>query len=463
MRLVNYFPALTLLVLFVTGCRKNDLQTNVSPINVLVKASYEDGYEFPSKDIKVTLRNTVTGAELVQQSDKDGIVIFSAVSPGIYDVQGTTTVDKSIFETVTGIPTDQEEVHLNGALTGLTLNPSNNNPVELKLQAGTIGQWVIKQIYYAGSHRDNGATFRDQFLEIYNNSNDTLYADSLYFGQLAGNNGNFATVDLSKPYFINDPSEAMYKGYDWSRSIGITPADATAWKNYVYMKTLFRIPGNGKQYPVAPGKSIVIAATAQNHKAPFKGVNGKEISVIDPGLTVDLSNADFEVYLGDKVATALNSDIDNGLVPNVAVIQFTGKELILDNPGREALVIFKTDKSIPLLGDATTSKGFGYYPDPTILTITSSTAFYYQIPNNIIIDAVQIQHPIPTGSQRSPRKLVNALDAGPTNVPDGEYSSQSLIRKTAKTVGGRRVLMDTNNSSSDFDFFPVANPKGFKD
>ncbi len=77
---------------------------------------------------------------------------------------------------------------------------------------------------------------------------------------------------------------------------------------------------------------------------------------------------------------------------------------------------------------------------PTVLTITSSTTFYYQIPNNIIIDAVQIQHPILTGSQRSPRKLVNAQDAGPTNVPDGEYSSQSLIRKTAKTVGGKKSI-----------------------
>jgi hypothetical protein len=463
MRLVNSISVLTVLVLLVTGCRKNDLQTNVSPINVLIKVSYEDGYEFPSKDIRVTLTNTVTGAELVQQSDKDGIVIFSAVSPGIYDVKGNTTVGKAIFETVTGIPTDQEEVHLNGALTRLTLNPNSNGAIDLKLQAGTIGQWVIKQVYYAGSHRDNGANFRDQFIEIYNNSNDTLYADSLYFGQLAGNNDGIGEVDLSKPYFINDPSEAMYKGYDWSKSIGISPADGTAWKNYVYMKTLFRIPGHGKQFPVAPGKSIVIAATAQNHKAPFKGVNGKEISVISPELTVDLSNADFEVYLGNKVATALNSDIDNGLVPNVEVVQFTGKELILDNPGREALVIFKTEKSIPLHGEAGTATGFGYYPDPTVLTITSTTTYFYQIPNNIIIDAVQIQHPNPTGSQRSPRKMGNGLDAGPANVPDGAYSSQSLIRKTAKTVAGRRILMDTNNSSSDFDFFPVAIPKGFKD
>ncbi len=231
---------LTVLVLLVTGCRKNDLQTNVSPINVLIKVSYEDGYEFPSKDIKVTLTNTVTGAELVQQSDKDGIVIFNAVSPGIYDVQGTTTVDKAIFETRyrhsyrSGRSASQRCAYQAYLKSQPTIIQSN-----LKLQAGTIGQWVIKQMYYAGSHKDNGATFRDQFLEIYNNSNDTLYADSLYFGQLAGNNGNFATVDLSKPYFINDPSEAMYKGFDWSKSIGISPADASAWKNYVYMKTTF--------------------------------------------------------------------------------------------------------------------------------------------------------------------------------------------------------------------------------
>ncbi|WP_127128050.1 DUF4876 domain-containing protein [Pseudoflavitalea rhizosphaerae] len=464
MRLVYNSPVVLLLfILLAAGCRKKDLQTNISPINVIVQASHADDYGFPLKDIKLTLKNTITGADLTQLSDKNGIAIFSEVSSGIYDVSGTITVDKTTFETVTGLITEQEEVHLNGSLTRLTLNPNNNKPVELKLEAGTIGQWVIKQIYYAGSNTKDGAGFRDQFIEIYNNSNDTLYADSLYFGQVGGSSANFATVDLNKPYFINDPSEALYKAWDWSKSIGINPADASAWKNYIYMKSLYRLPGHGTQYPVAPGKSIVIAQTALNHKSPYVGTDNKPIEIVNPALTVDLSNADFEVYLGGTIPNAFNSDIDNGNVPNAFVVEYSGRDLVLDNPGREAIVIFKTDKSLPEFGDAATPKGFGYYPDPTKQVIDASTTYFYQIPNNIIIDAVQLQHPSPTSSQRAPRKLVNSLDAGPTNVPDGAFSSQSLIRKTAKIVGGRRILMDTNNSANDFDFLEMATPKGFKD
>jgi hypothetical protein len=54
------------------------------------------------------------------------------------------------------------------------------------------------------------------------------------------------------------------------------------------------------------------------------------------------------------------------------------------------------------------------------------------------------------------------LDALYTYVPNGAYSSQSAIRKTETTINGRKVLKDTNNSAEDFDFLPLAIPRGFK-
>ena len=47
------------------------------------------------------------------------------------------------------------------------------------------------------------------------------------------------------------------------------------------------------------GKSIIIAQTGINHKAPYDRIDGKPVTIQDPELTVDLSKADFEVYLGD--------------------------------------------------------------------------------------------------------------------------------------------------------------------
>jgi hypothetical protein len=465
MRLLNSVLVIAVMMTLAAGCRKDDLKTGVQPINVMVKVSYSSflqQFTFPLEKIKVTLRNDISSDELSAQTDKNGIAVFNQVASARYNVTATLTLDKATYEAITGEAVTQEEVHLNATQGNLLLNPLTNNVLELELHKATVGDWVMKQIYYAGSHTQNGAVNRDQFIEIYNNSNVVLYADSLYFGQLMGNNTRFETVDMSKSYYVKESAEALYKQFNWGMSIGITPSDASAYKNYVYMKSLYRIPGTGKQYPVQPGESFIVATTAINHKAPFVDANGKSITVKDPSLTIDLSQANFEVYLGNVIPNPIATDIDNGLIPNVLVIEPGNRDLVLDPTGRDALVIFRTEKSLPLFGDAVTAKGFGYYPDPTVTTIDGNTSFYYQIPNDIIIDAVQIQNPSPTATQRVARKLGNSLDAGPTNVPDGQYTSQSLIRKTLKTVSGRKILMDTNNSASDFDFFTLAQPGGFK-
>ncbi len=456
------FLAVTVILLGAGSCRKNNDGPTVAPITVVVKTSYDSSggaYPFPLNGITVTLKNTITGAQLTQVTDNTGLGLFSNISAGVYDAQAFISIKKAQYQTITGLLLDADSVTLNASLSGLTLNSTTNNTLSLALQLGKIGDWVIKQIYYAGSNTSNGALYRDQFIEIYNNSNKVLYADSMYITQLYGNNTSLSATDLSKGYFVSDASDALYKQFDWSKSLGMTMGDP-AWKNYVYAKTIFRVPGNGTQYPIQPGKSFIIAATAQNHQAPYVGSDGKAVSVKDPSLTIDLSHADFEVYLGGTISNPLPSDVDNLNVPNLIVNESANnRDLILDNTGRDAIAIFKTAESIPVYGDVTTPAGYKKYPDPSITAITSTTAVYYQVPNSAIIDAVQIQNP--SATTRVPRKLANALDAGATNVPDGQYTSESSIRKTARAISGRIILMDTNNSTNDFDYLPLAAPGGF--
>ncbi len=291
---------------------------------------------------------------------------------------------------------------------------------------------------------------RDQFIELYNNSNKVLYADSLYFAQLFGS--NTASPNVSTGNFINDGSTLNLQ-YDWSKSYGNSKG-AEANTKYVYPRTIFRIPGNGTQYPVQPGESLVLAATAVNHKAPYTNAGGTSVSINDPSLTVDLSNADFEFYLRDVIPNPLDSDVDNPGVPNLIVVdRLANRDLILDNPGREALIIFKTTADV-------TQYDRLAIPEYKTAADTIGRIRYLQLPVSGIIDAVQIQHATP--SSRVPRRLVNSLDAGAFNVPAGQYSSQSMIRKTSVTVGSRKVLKDTNNSSEDFDYFDRANPRAFK-
>lgn len=436
-------------VLVGIGCKKNDGPA-VQPINIIVKAIYDTAsgnYSFPKEGITVKIKNLLNSSELTQATDNSGLAIFNSVSAGVYNIEAGITIKKAQYEAITGLPLDKDSVVFNAALSNTTLNNATNNTIELKLQFGKIGDWVIKQVYYAGSHNTNGAIYRDQFIEVYNNSNTVLYADSLYIMEVMGS--NTANPNYSTGYYIND---GTFKGqYDWAKSIGM-PANSNAVENYVYAKSLYRVPGNGTTYPIQPGQSFIMAQTAINHKAPYTSTTGTTISIKDPSLTVDLSGAEFEVYLGNVIPNPLNSDIDNPGVPNLTPLTYFGRDWLLDNPGRDAFAIFKTTVDIPT--------AWKRYPNPSVTAIDATTDLYYQIPNSVLIDAMEIQHATP--SSRVPKRLVGTLDAGAYNVPGGQYSSQSAIRKTAKTVSGRRVLMDTNNSGNDFDYFERADPKGFK-
>lgn len=459
---MKYFNKITWLALIVAvvvvGCRKKDRLPGVTPINVIVKTSYDtDGasYSFPLEGISIKMTETSNSSPISKQTDINGLAIYNSIMPGTYNVDASITINKAQYEMITGLTLDRDDVTFNASLTNVTLNGTTNNTLELKLVLGKIGDWVLKQIYYAGSHTTNGAVFRDQFIEIYNNSNKVLYADSLYISQLSGS--NTVSPDFSLGYFINNGG--VFQGqWDWSKSIGMT-IGADAVNKYVYAKTLFRIPGNGTTYPIQPGAGFVIAATAVNHKAPYTGALGTAIPINDPSLTVDLSHANFEIYLGNLISNPFNSDLDNPDVPNLAVVETGGnRDLILDNPGRDAIAIFKTNAFLPLFNQTATGD-WPRYPSPNVTSITASTSLFYRVPNDMIIDAVQIQHVTP--GSRVPRKVSGVLDAGAIAVPGGQYSSQSVIRKTAKVVGGRKILKDTNNSTEDFTTLPRSLPGAF--
>lgn len=435
------------------GCKKKDLVPSSPPINVIVKVSYDNSggtYAFPLENIKTKVTNQMNSTVLEKNTDATGLAIYNGISSGSYNIDATITITKAQYETITGLPLSTADITFNAAKANLVLNTTTNNTIELVLEFGKLGDWVIKQVYYAGSHTTNGASFRDQFIEVYNNSNKVLYADSLYIGQLYGSvtvSPNHATGQ-----FINDGGP-LQNQWDWSKSYGASTDAAT---KYVYTRMLYRIPGNGTTYPVQPGAGLVLATTAVNHKAPYTNAAGVSVNINDPSLTVDLSSADFEFYMRDVIPNPLDSDVDNPAVPNITLVDKVAgnRDLVLDNPGREALIIFKTTANV-----LTEYKRLAAPNSPTAADTVGKDR-YLQIPNSVIIDAVQIQAPVP--ANRAPRRLVGSLDAGGYNVPAGQFSSQSMIRKTSSTVGTRKVLKDTNNSTEDFDFFDRANPGGFK-
>lgn len=433
MKQINYLIFMVF-ILGMAACKKDDTSGNDAvPVTITVKLAYNTetatiGLSLEKAAVKLT--NLTTNQIYNGTSGVDGVASFKDIAPGNYNVSVVQNITAADYNAKAGTNVT-DAVVFNGILSNQSL--VTNSTLAVTLITGRVGDLVIKQIYYSGSSAANGALYRDQFLEIYNNSSETIYADSLYFGQTENTAKELGTLDLTKTYYLSGGQ------YDWTKSISMSNSKANT--DYIYMHSLFMIPGTGKQRPILPGASIIIAATAQNHKAPYTDITGKAITIKDPTLTVDLSNAEFEVYLGDQNGiNPLSSDLDNPNVTNVAVIDRGGvRDLILDAPGRDGLVIFKS-KVDP--------KTWSRYPSPDVAQVIATTNTFIQVPLNLIIDGVGLNQSIE--SKRVPKYMNNVIDAGEIFTINGSYSSEAVVRKVSKTIGSRIVLKDTNNSSNDF-------------
>ncbi|MDM1061600.1 DUF4876 domain-containing protein [Empedobacter falsenii] len=415
--------------LLFNSCSDDDFGNSaVQPVTFTTKVTFDsdfDASKFPV-NAKTTLKNAQTGVTYEAVTNEKGEAIFPQLTPGVYTANVVFSITPAQFEELFGYPADTEDnVEFNGSAQNVTVN-STNISLEIELNSvKTIGGLILKQIYYGGSHIKEGALFRDQFLEIYNNSNEVIYADGLIFGQLFG-----AYSVESQPY--SQPNGQL----DWSKGEG-NKEGARANTDFVYVANAIRVPGNGTTYPVQPGESITIAQTAINHKGNYTDANGKVIEILKPELTVDLSNADFEVNMTEYLGSQYSYDIQNPLVPDMDIVWWVAnKDLILDNLGRQAYILFRaTDDEI---------KGFGKVKNPN-----NKTAYeYLQLPNKYILDGVETTQDM--GSKLVPKKLQNKQDAGYAYLTGGSYTSTSIIRKTQKTINGRIILKDTNNSTNDF-------------
>lgn len=413
----------------------------IAPVSSEVTVNFGEAFANKSiEGIKVTLTGVGTSNTYSGTSKADGKVAFPSVNPGAYNISATIQFSKSKYETFFGTTTKEQTVSFSGAKENVMIN-KDGDVFAVSLKTSKIGDLVFKQIYYAGSNIKDGAGFRDMFFEIYNNSNETIYADGLYFGQLYGRSSTSV-----KTYTLPNGQ------YDWTKSVGQTKGAASN-SDYVYADHVFKIPGTGKDHAIKPGESIVVAATAINHKEPLV-VGSKTYSVNNPALTIDLSSAQFEVnlisYLNSIGKSPLDSDIDNPNVPNVEVAyHLSARDLILDPLGRDSFIIFRTDKF----------SSFDKLPNPQTTKISSTTRRYLQIPNSVIIDGVEANKA--DTSNRYPRRLDTSIDGGAASVPKGHYSSQAIIRKVSQNFGGRRILQDTNNSSNDFIAIDAPVPGGW--
>ncbi|MDR6527920.1 hypothetical protein J2787_003312 [Chryseobacterium rhizosphaerae] len=442
----NIITYLFLPLLILTGCKREDdfgSGSDLQPVPFTIAAKYDaklSGKE--AVNANIILENTSTGDKIIGKTDVNGELKFNAILPGTYTITADMTMSKEDYEDTFEIPTINPEVYFGGMQEKVIVNV-NVSAAVITLSSGRIEDLVIKQVYYAGSSTTEAASFRDHFLEIYNNSNEMIYADGLYVGLLEGNtNSNVTSYTLPNGQ------------YDWSKSTGNT-IGGSANTDFVYASTIIRVPGSGKEHPILPGKSIVIAQTALNHKAPYDDIKGQSVSIKKPEETIDLSGADFETYLGDYFTanggTPYLYDIQNIMVPDMEIVHWAlnSKDMLLGVTSRPAFIVFKATP-----GEISS---FTKVPSPKNL----NGALFVRIPKEIIIDGVDTTDK----EQKAPKDLPVSIDAtrafikNDAGSPYPDYSSYSIIRKTKEIIKGRVVLMDTNNSQNDFTTIK-ANPRG---
>ena len=386
---------------YLSSCSNDEIVAD-NFLSYNVDITYPDAYgNVVASGVEVQLKNLNTNRVLKVTTDSNGRANFEKIIPGNYTIIANKNLSANESEIITGI---SSEAYLNASVaqvqileTGLT---------KIKLDGGAVGDWVIKEFYYSGA--PNSYYFYDSYIEIYNNSTETMYADGLLFG---------STKSVTA-------SASSFYGF-------VTQGYQDAFLSYV-----FRIPGSGNEYPVEAGQSIVIAIDAIDHKTD---PNGNANSPVNLGKGI----ADFEVYY---YVNPKAPDTDNPDVPNVEIIYASSTSLFDYLPGvmGSGLVIFKSDKSEEL----------ERMTEPN----TTSSLQYVRVPRENVIDALDAA--AKTSMPLETKRLPTVLDAGINSVGKS-YSGTSLRRKIKQEINGRKVLLDTNNSSNDFEINQKPNPKGW--
>ena len=374
---------MVLAVLATIGCQKTGTKTITVNVKVDEEKVVAAGITAPeSYDVKIS--NFATGVT-IEAKTENGIATATNIVPGVYTVSVNATQNQGGFTyTIAGSESNASFL-------------ADGDVVTVKVDAVKEAALVFKEIYYTGV---KDYYFRDQFYEIYNNSTDVAYADGLCIAETI-----FASADKSIIY-------------DWP----IENAD-----QYVFVKVVWQMPGDGQTYPIKPGESFVIAQWATNHKADN----------LSKGLSpVDLTGAEFEAV--EKETTA-----PSGLV-------------LTDNPALNMKKVIQAGYAMPQwLTSVSGSQYILFKPSKELKNedfITATNADYNGVGREVlisdIIDAVQT---VSDETRMNVLGLPTVLDAGAVWC-SGIYVGESIARKIKETrPDGTNVYQDTNNTSNDFE------------
>ncbi len=389
-------------ILVMASCNDDDVTINHSLVFVNVKMPTSiKGDNMRIVDATFEVENVNTGEKIIRQVDyfplsyfdiEDGLYHFSV--QGKLQYEAKDAMGKNVVKTA-DVRALQQNVKVFGG--------NFNMPLQFFLY-NSSSTFVISEIYFRGCQTPEGKGYRyDKFFEIYNNSSETLYADGLCIGE-----GTFNTVL---------PKEELL------------PEDARTTKTA--LQAIYRVPGTGKEHPIKPGETLVLADVAKNHTA-------------DNPNAIDLSKADFEWY--DK--TKKNLDVDIPEVPNLEkVVSYSKTVWTPHGRGYNAYVIFKLPSTITAEKFAEDNALEYSY----IIGGKRKERSTWFIDTKDVIDAVECSLP----EKFKWLAFSPSLDINYTYAREYRRSVKRKIDRV--TEEGRVILLDTNNSADDF-IFDAENP-----
>jgi hypothetical protein len=202
----------------------------------------------------------------VATADSTGVATLTDLLSGLYEV--------AVTRWLTGPELVQADSGLRLLAGGRRLYVSRGSDQEVTMVPDHRGSLVFAEFWTAQppNWETGGIVYADSYyLEIYNNSDTTIYLDGKYFGTSWNLNRDYPTYRCAVTEVVrNDP-------------------------NGIWTRWILRFPGGGSEYPLAPGQTALVAQSAIDHRA------------ILPTLP-DLRDADFE---WGGTAGADNPDVPN--------------------------------------------------------------------------------------------------------------------------------------------------------
>lgn len=375
----------------------NDVK-EIAPISVNVTIDFNIDNVAEMKDLTLKFDNYEEDLHYEKSVNGENISV-EGILPGIYNINVTGTA----------IDTEGTEYYLNGNMMRQSVFQEGST-LKLTVKGLKISPLVFKEIYYACSRTPLKKSYiYEQFYEVYNNSSSMLYLDGIHFANLYPDRSN---TDIPL----------------WPEEDG---------DDYIYALRVWKFPGNGKEYPLQPGESCVIAQFAVNH----------QLDIYNPASPVNNSSADFEFYMN-------NTNYSNAPAFDMEHVFYNGKaekgtlKQYLTSVFGGAYVAFQVPEG----------ETWDPVNDPNMKTrdlSTTKATLYAKIPIRYVLDAVEA---IDNEAKINCKRMPGVLDAGITWVGDS-YNGLSVCRKLSldddgnpiQRENGAYIYQDTNNSTDDFE------------